>query len=68
MHQFIPILRPPISAHDFSNEMHADFETEEEQNTQAADTCSNYIPLQRICNNAQWKKIMAISLRFSSYG
>lgn len=51
VHQFIPALRPPIPAHDFPNKIPADLETEEdeeeEQNTQAADTYSDYMPLKR---------------------
>ena len=51
VHQFIPALRPPIPGHDFPNKIPTDLETEEdeeeEQNTQAADTYSDYMPLKR---------------------
>jgi hypothetical protein len=52
VHQFIPALRPPIPVHDFPNKIPADLETEEdeeeEQNTQAADTNSDYMHLKRM--------------------
>lgn len=54
-HQFIPALRPtlpPMTVHDFANKIPPDLETEEddeeEQNTQAADTYSDYMPLKRV--------------------
>ena len=51
VHQFIPALRPSITAHDFTNKIPTDLETEEdeeeEQSTQAADTYSDYMPLKR---------------------
>lgn len=51
VHQFIQAPRPSISTHDFPNKIPTDLATEEdeeeEQNTQAADTYSDYMPLKR---------------------